>query len=131
MFFAKTVIAVDDDQLVLDFLQVICESKGAEFHGVTGGQACLDVMQDVKPDLILLDVNMPEMDGIQTMDKIKQIFPNSSAPIVFLSARSDVDTITSATAKGGVAYILKPIEADRLIDKIQSVVNSAQQSKSA
>jgi two-component system, OmpR family, alkaline phosphatase synthesis response regulator PhoP len=127
MGFKKTVIGVDDDHFILDFLKVVCTANDYDFYGCVGGEECLNILKDIKPDIILLDVNMPVMNGIQTLEEIKKNYPRMRAPIVFLSAEADIKTILTASSKGGAGYILKPINGLRLIEQIEISMDRVQQ----
>jgi len=120
------VLAVDDDPTVLKFMRVVCHHAEYDYHGAKSGEDALAMLQDLKPSIILLDVNMPDMDGIETYTKIKEDFPERSIPVIFLSAKRDMETINKAT-KRGATYLLKPIDPIRLLEKIESTVQQARE----
>ena len=118
----EIILAIDDDPAVLQFMKVVCHHAAYEFHGAASGANGLELLKQLKPTAILLDVNMPEMDGLETLNQIKSEFPKLSAPIIFLSAKTDLATISEATSWGST-YLLKPINPERLLAKIEAVIH--------
>ena len=118
----EIVLAIDDDLAVLKFVKVLCHHAGYEFHGAENGLQGLKALEEIRPAVILLDVNMPEMNGLETHNKIKSDFPKMKAPIIFLSAKKDLATISEATSWGST-YLLKPIDPQRLLTKIKTVIH--------
>ncbi len=128
MAIKEIILAIDDDPAVLQFIKVVSHHAAYEFHGADSGARGLELLKQIKPTAILLDVNMPDMDGLETHKKIKSDFPKLSAPVIFLSAKKELATISEATS-WGATYLLKPIDPRRLLEKIDSVIHDARAKK--
>jgi two-component system response regulator MtrA len=82
------------------------------------GTAALEVLETIKPDLVILDVMMPGIDGIELCSRIRSDPQTVQTPIIFLSARGDTETIQMALASGGDEYLVKPLLPQDLVDKV-------------
>jgi|TARA_B100000315_G_scaffold239982_1_gene259356 DNA-binding response OmpR family regulator len=120
----EIILAIDDDPAVLKFIKVVCHHAAYEYHSADSGAHGLELLEQIKPTAILLDVDMPEMDGLKTHDKIRSDFPKLKVPVIFLSAKKDLATISEATSWGST-YLLKPIDPQRLLAKIETAIHDA------
>ena len=120
---AKPVILiVDDDVMNLTMAQMILEMKvQAEYLTVDSGQACINVLnqRQGKVDLILLDIAMPGMDGIQTLTRIRQHPEWKNIHVIFLTAAADKTTIVRAAQLKVKDYVKKPFTPDELISRVE------------
>jgi DNA-binding response OmpR family regulator len=113
-----SVLIVDDEVRILKFLEVKLRISGYQVLTAKNGSEALVQMQTQEPDLLILDVVMPEMDGLETL---KQVRAFSSVPVIFLSAKgSNVDKITGLQL-GADDYLAKPFNPDELIARIEAV----------
>ena len=120
----KVVMLVDDNPDLLYSVQKGLESlsEGYKVVVVESGRKCLQLLKDIKPDLILLDIMMPGMDGWDTCAKIKGNKKTEDIPIVFLTAKTD--PISKSMGRLASAdYITKPFEMKDLKKRIDSVIN--------
>ena len=120
----KVVMLVDDNPDLLYSVQKGLESlsEGYKVVAVESGRKCLQLLKDIKPDLILLDIMMPGMDGWDTCAKIKDDKKTENIPIVFLTAKTD--PISKSMGRLASAdYITKPFEMKDLKKRIDSVIN--------
>ena len=119
----KNVLVVDDNPDVIFTVKSGLESLDNKFKikGVNNGRKCLEFLQNEKPDLILLDIMMPEMSGWKTFDKIKENTDWKNIPIIFLTARTD-RVAKNAGGFLGEDYIEKPFEIKDLIGRINKVL---------
>jgi len=119
------ILSVDDEDLnqeiVLDLLE-----DDFEISQVSNGQACLDSVAERVPELILLDVNMPGMDGLETCRKLRENDQTKEIPIIFLSALASPDERLEGYDAGGDDYVTKPFDEDELIVKIKLFVKQNQ-----
>ncbi len=115
------VLAVDDNQTNLHILQVFLKKLGHQVLLANNGEAALNVFRSEAPDLILLDIMMPIMDGFETARRIKQISAGRWIPIILLSALSRDDNLVSGLNAGADDYLTKPINFVVLEAKIRSV----------
>jgi CheY-like chemotaxis protein len=106
---AKLLI-VDDKAANLDLLREMLTPLGHQIFFATSGAKALEIAASVLPDLVLLDVMMPEMDGFETCRRFKQDPALAEIPIIFVTARTDVDDLARGFATGGVDYITKPVK---------------------
>jgi DNA-binding NarL/FixJ family response regulator len=117
----KIVIA-DDQILFSETLKIVLESRSEEIRVIglahTGRQT-ITMAEELKPDIVLLDIRMPEMDGVQTTKILHERFPDLQ--ILILTTYDDDDYILDALRYGAVGYILKSVSPDRLIDNILAV----------
>ena len=120
---AKPVILiVDDDVMNLTMAQMILEMKiQAEYLTADSGQACINVLnqRQGKVDLILLDIAMPGMDGIQTLTRIRQHPEWKNIHVIFLTAAADKTTIVRAAELKVKDYVKKPFTPDELISRVE------------
>lgn len=115
------IMLADDHPLFLEGLKLMLgKEPGFELCGVaTNGREVLDTLPETLPDLILLDINMPKMNGLETIKYIKQSYP--SMKIIMLSGYFDEAIIKEAKSKGANGYLLKSSQKDELINTIKSV----------
>ena len=106
---AKLLI-VDDKTANLDLLREMLTPLGHQIFFATSGAKALEIATSVLPDLVLLDVMMPEMDGFETCRRFKQDQALGEIPIIFVTARTDVEDLARGFAAGAVDYITKPVK---------------------
>lgn len=116
------ILIVDDDEMNLAMAQAILEVKvKAEYLTASSGKQCLQILQNRmgKVDLILLDVAMPGMDGLETLAAIRKRDGWKSLQVIFLTAAADKNTIVRASQLGITDYVRKPFVAQDLIDRVE------------
>jgi len=120
----KKIMVVDDENDQIFTIRHMFEtySKDYEIIGASNGKECLDILKkDELPDLIILDIMMPEMTGWEVFDRIKNTSKWSKIPILFLSARIDQSS-TDAGNHLGEEYVTKPFNGVDLINKINKIL---------
>jgi CheY-like chemotaxis protein len=121
----KKIMMVDDEEDVTFGMKIALEnSYGDEYEVISarGGVECFELLKNnLKPDVILLDIMMPKMNGWEVFDKLKENPLWKDIPVVFLSARTD-DVAERAGGFLGEDYIEKPVEKDELKEKIDKVL---------
>ncbi len=117
------VLAIDDEPLNLDIIEEILEER-FEIAQANDGAEGIMTAGHFKPDLILLDVNMPVMDGLETCRRLKADAETSHIPVVFLSALSRVEERMAGYAAGADDYISKPFDEQELLVKIELALSS-------
>jgi len=115
----KTVFIVDDN---LTNLMVGKKALAGHYNVFTlnAGQVLIGMLENIKPDLILLDINMPEMDGFDTLKCLKANEKTANIPVVFLTAMTDDDTVMAALHYGVNDYITKPFQPADLLIRVES-----------
>jgi CheY-like chemotaxis protein len=115
---AKMVLAADDNPSNLRLLAAIIESQGYAFLGVESGPECLEMAARTAPSLIILDVEMPGMDGYETCRQLRARANSKHVPIAFYTAHRRKEDLRLGLAAGGNDFLLKPIEPAKLISRI-------------
>ena len=116
----KTILIVDDDAMMLQMAEFILK-KDTEYNIIraNSGMQCLRFLQGgEKINLILLDIQMPGMDGIKTMELIQKHDYWKKIPVIFLTASSDRDTVLKAGKLGAAGYVKKPFEPNDLLQRV-------------
>lgn len=112
------VVAIDDTSSIRTFLRVSFEDEGAEFYGAANAEEGLNLCRELEPDLVVLDLGLPDRDGLEILPEIKNPEKGTVPSVVILSVRKGKDTIQEAEAKGADAYVNKPFVVDDLIEVI-------------
>ena len=118
----KTILVVDDDEMILKMAEFILQQEGYEVVKVMSGMSCLDYLKYNKPDLILLDVEMPMMSGIQTLEIIRANEEYQHSPVMFLTASADMETVVAAGSLKAVDYVVKPFMPQDLADRVKKIL---------
>jgi DNA-binding NtrC family response regulator len=114
---ALKVLFVDDEIDFLDTLMKRMKKRGVDVRGVGGGEEALQLLAENPPDVVVLDVKMPGMDGIQTLKEIKQRYPQ--VEVIMLTGHASVDAAITGMELGAFDYLMKPMDIDELHFKIQ------------
>ena len=118
----KTIAIVDDDAMNLRMAEFILKQEGYRVITLESGTACLDYLKTNRPDLILLDVEMPIMTGIQTLEVIRGNGEFKYLPVMFLTASADTDTVVEAGRLGVAEYVKKPFMPQDLVDRVKKIL---------
>jgi two-component system chemotaxis response regulator CheY len=117
----RTCLVVDDSRVVRKVARRILETHGFRVEEAADGQAALQVCRQTMPDCVLLDWNMPVMDGITFLRHLRGEFGPDKPPVVFCTTENDVRHITDAIESGAQEYIMKPFDEEILIGKFGQV----------
>jgi DNA-binding NtrC family response regulator len=112
------ILAVDDVAANLNVLRLPLEKAGYHFLASPSGEVALKVARHSRPDLILLDVVMPDMDGYEVCRRLKADAKLAAIPVIFLTARDETAGIVAGFAAGGVDYIIKPFEQEEVLARV-------------
>ena len=112
------ILIVDDVPVNLQILGKILETKSYEIAIAVNGQQALDLIDDIHPDLILLDVMMPDIDGFEVCRRLKKSEPTNKIPIIFLTAKNETDDIVKGFELGAADYVTKPFNASELLARV-------------
>lgn len=119
----KRILAIDDSTIVIKQLQNILGQK-YEFEGVTSGLAGIKRLDTVSFDLVLLDLEMPVMDGFATLASIRQRDNLKDLPIIILTGTRHKQKVIKGVTSGVAGYIVKPANSEQLIAKIESALSA-------
>lgn len=124
-----TILAIDDAPSILAFLRISMEAMGATFVEADTAQKGLDMVAQTAPDLVVLDLGLPDRDGLDILPEIKAA---AGAPeVIVLSVRKDRDIIARAHTLGADEYLTKPFTMNTLMDAISTRLNHGQAGNSA
>jgi DNA-binding response OmpR family regulator len=115
----RKVLIVDDDRDIVSIVSTILAGWGWDISAAYSGAAALEAVTASKPDIILLDIMMPEMNGIEVLKRIRKI--DSDARIIMITAFGDVESYLDSMELGAYEYINKPFETDELLEMIDRV----------
>ena len=118
----QTILVVDDETDLLDLIEYNLHKEGFNVLKAEDGEEGIKVAKEHRPDLILLDIMMPKMDGLEAVEIMRQDEDLKKTPIIFLTARSDEKTEIDGLNKGGDDYITKPISTTKLVSRIKAVL---------
>ncbi|WP_016952888.1 diguanylate cyclase [Anabaena sp. PCC 7108] len=113
------ILVVDDVKLNLQVIANILDQVGYEYTLVSNGSQALERVKSAHPDLILLDLMMPEMDGLEVCEQIQSNPELSEIPIIFISASKEQDHLLQAFEKGAVDYMVKPFHTAELLARVR------------
>lgn len=118
----QTILVVDDEKDLLDLIEYNLKKEGFGVLKAENGEEGIKIAKEHNPDLVLLDIMMPKMDGLEAVELMRQDDDLKNIPIIFLTARSDEKTEIEGLDKGGDDYITKPISTTKLISRIKAVM---------
>lgn len=122
MAFNKKILLVDDEKDILEFLSYNLRKENFEVFTANNGKEGLKIAKVKEPDLIILDVMMPEMDGIEVCEKIREIKALNQTLILFLTARSEEYSELAGFTAGADDYVTKPIKPKLLISRVRAIL---------
>ncbi|MBI2580758.1 response regulator [Candidatus Woesearchaeota archaeon] len=120
----KKILVVDDEPNILKLVSFILASKGYAVIEASGGAEGITKAKAEKPDLIILDVMMPKMDGFEAAKKLKSDPATRDIPILMLSSKAQFEDKMKGIDSGAMDYITKPFEKDELLQKIDEFLES-------
>lgn len=118
---STSVLIIDDEREIVRGLSVRLKAAGYDVHTANDGPAGLDATNAVRPDVVVLDLQMPKMDGLQVLERIRNSAETRALPVIILSAEA-VDVARSRAVRAGANCLMsKPFQADRLLAAIADV----------
>jgi two-component system nitrogen regulation response regulator NtrX len=116
------ILVIDDEAAIRDSLRMTLEYEGYEFVGAATGQEGLALAEREAPDLVLLDVKMPGMDGLEVLERLRHT--NDALPIVVISGHGTISTAVEATKKGAFDFIEKPFASERVLTTLRNALDT-------
>jgi two-component system chemotaxis response regulator CheY len=117
-----SVVVVDDDSMMREMLKLMLRSESYSVIGeASNGQDAIVLCERLTPALVLLDINMPKMDGLQALEEIRKVSPESI--VLMVSADATMDKVGEAIKKGAAGFVVKPLKAASVLDRIATVLN--------
>ena len=119
----QKILIVEDEESLLKLESILLTSKGYDVRGVNNGQLALDAMQEDCPDLVLLDIMLPEIDGFEVCQRIKDNPATKDIPVIMLTAKKSREDMARGEQVGADWYITKPFKSAMVIETIQRFLN--------
>ena len=116
------ILVAEDERDIRELINFTLSFAGHTVTQAENGSQAVDVAQEVKPDLILMDVRMPKMTGYEACRQMKEIDSIKDIPVVFLSAKGQDEEVQTGIDAGAIAYILKPFAPDELTHQITEIL---------
>ena len=123
-----TILVVDDTKDFVDFLDLLLSHNGFNVRRAYSGQQCLEILSNVSVDLVVLDVMMPKMDGLEVCRELKRIAP--SLPVILLTAKDDLATRAAAMTLGVSEFLAKPVNIEDFLTRVRTQVSICEWEKS-
>lgn len=123
------IVVIDDDHEILKLITMLLRRIGAETKAFIDGQEALDYLETETPDLIVLDLMMPDITGFDILRTIRKLARFNRVPVLILSAKADANSIREGLEQGADGYVTKPYIANTLIDRVRLLLESDRQTK--
>ncbi len=118
------VLVIDDEAAIRDSLRMILEYEDYQFVGAASGQDALDVVRRERPDIVLLDIKMPGMDGMEVLRKLRAL--DDGLPVVMISGHGNTATAVEAIRSGAIDFLDKPLSSERVIVTLRNVLRQSE-----
>jgi len=118
----KKILIVEDEESLLKLESILLTSKGYDVEGVADGLAALEAIKQSQPDLVLLDIMLPEIDGFEVCRRIKEDPETRNIPVIMLTAKKSREDMARGEQVGADWYITKPFKSAMVIETIQRFI---------
>ena len=118
------ILVIDDEGAIRDSLRMILEYEDYQFSGAATGQEGISAVQRERPDLVLLDIKMPGMDGLEVLRKLHAL--DETLPVVMISGHGTTATAVEAIRSGAVDFLDKPLRSERVIVTLQNALKQSE-----
>jgi DNA-binding response OmpR family regulator len=121
------IVVVDDDAEIRDIVDFLLSDRGWSVETLADGEECwahLDARDDGGPDLVVLDIMMPELDGISLLERMRSHDEFETLPVIMLTSRNREEDIVRTLESGADGFIAKPFSEDELVGRIEAVLDS-------
>ena len=113
----KSILVIDDDPSILKLMEITLEREGYDVILAIGGVVGISLLKETKPDLVLLDIMMPELNGYEVLGRIRR---ESNVPVIMMTAVRDVDSVIKSLGLGADDYVRKPLNPKELIARVRT-----------
>lgn len=120
-----TILVVDDEEVIVDLLRDILEREGYKVYCGRSGREAVEIAMKIHPDLIIMDIVMPDLDGYGATELIKQNPSMQDVPVIFLTGRSAREDGGQTFATGGTSFVRKPFKHRQIKDLVKLTMMSA------
>lgn len=119
-----TVLVVDDESSILDSLRILLKNSGFDVSVSLGGKAALEQLEKAMPDIVLTDIRMPQISGMEVLDAVRE--RDAQTPVIFMTAQAELRTAIEAVNRGAFYYVLKPFSNDDLVAIVRRAAEARQ-----
>jgi DNA-binding response OmpR family regulator len=119
----KKILVVEDEESLLKLQSILLTIRGYTVEGATDGQAALEAVETMNPDLILLDIMLPKIDGLEVCRQVKTNVATRHIPIIMLTAKKSKEDLVMGEQAGADMYITKPYKSSIVIENIQRLLS--------
>lgn len=116
---ARRILVIDDDHNIVELITLGLTKQGYAVLAAHDGQSGFDLAKTHLPNLIILDVNMPRMDGWDTLKRLRSTLQTQKIPIIMLTTEGLIKDVDKAMTLGATGYLVKPLDMNRMIKKVQ------------
>jgi len=117
-----TILVADDDDDLRDLTTHTLQAAGYRIIGVADGHAALDTIDAQQPDLVILDISMPGMDGLNVCHHMRRAARSQDIPVIMLSSRGASSDVDLGYVRGADHYLIKPVNADILLQRVEELL---------
>ena len=125
----KKILVVDDEKDILELVSIILSEGDITVYKAEDGRSALEIAKEKKPDLILLDIMMPEIDGWEVLKMLKKEKETKDIPIAMLTCKTEVRDKVLGIQEGAVDYITKPFAPDDLMSRVKEILGEERNKK--
>lgn len=118
-----TILVVDDEEMTRNLLRLMLERNGYAIVEARDGQEALDLINTDRPDVVIMDVMMPNMDGFTACEELRRQPKTAELPVILLSARTQNEAVRAGLLAGADRYMTKPISRPELIETIEDLLS--------
>jgi len=119
----KTVLCIEDEPEMIDLIKLILGRRGFDVHGAAGGVEGIKIVRELKPDLVLLDLMMPDMDGWEVYQQIKGDASIKETPVIIITAKAqNIDKVLGLHIAKVDDYIAKPFSPKELLESVERIL---------
>ncbi len=122
----RTIMVVDDNHDLVEVVRFTLESNGFNVRCAYSGEELFTGLEELKPDLIILDIMMPEMDGLEVLTRLKGDPAAASIPVILLTSKVEYKDVIKGYKMGADYYITKPFTKNQLLDGVNSILSRDQ-----
>ena len=117
----SSILIVDDDSMMREIVKIILRTESYIIVGeASNGQDAITQCEKLKPELVLLDINMPKMDGFQALDEILKL--NPAPAVLMMSVDATMDNVSGAIKKGAAGFVVKPFNAASVLERVETAL---------
>ncbi|PIE25554.1 MAG: two-component system response regulator [Planctomycetota bacterium] len=121
----RTILIIEDEKLIIVSTQMVLESVGYRVESAMNGEEGIEKASDIRPDLVLLDIMMPGIDGWETLTRLKRDEVTRDIPVIIFTAREHARGHQKSDEMGAAGYFRKPFEPDELIELVEKHVGQS------